>query len=120
MDDVAAARVDEVDAAARLHSARLELAVEIEAREGLVVARQRQADDRDVAKERQPPQISGAEGDRPEAAVFDIAELPSPAVVQPKPPLVPARRVAGTGCATPAAMAAREMALCGIGRFTDM
>ena len=79
MQDVAGARIDDIGAATRLSVARFDVVVELEPLEG-AVARQRRADQRIAAPERQPPRESGAEYDllRLARIEIDAAEIAAP------------------------------------------
>ena len=76
LDHVAAAQVDDVQAAPRRDALRRQLLVQRQPAEGLLVARLRQADDRVVAHEGQAAQVAGAERQRLERAAAG-ATLPS-------------------------------------------
>ncbi len=95
MDDVAGPDVDHHQPAARLGVARRQVGIQPEPGEGAVVAALRQADDGEIAGERQAAQIAGTEGRRlePSRPAIDGAEMAGPRFQQPQPAVVHPRRV---------------------------
>ena len=84
MQNIAAPRVDNIGAAARLGVARLDVVVELETLEG-IVARQRRRDQSEVAPEGQPAQEPGAERDPLDRAarLIDAAEIAASRIEHP-------------------------------------